>query len=321
LAILRLDLIFRGLVCAHRIKCKDDIVGVADWWYEFECGGSAATLKFILKIHTENDQSRQMKLKRLIAFFSTLLFTLVLAVSCNQPVVTRSSTTLLVGAAASLQDAIATITPQFTKAHPSIKVDYAFAASGALQMQIEQGAPIDVFISAATQQMDALQQKGLISDTTRHTLLSNQLVLVVPQDSTLKLTNFQQLINPDIQRISVGEPRSVPAGQYAEEVLSNLNLWQQLQPKFVYGNSVRNVLATVESGNADAGIVYLTDAKTSDRIKQVAVAPNHLHKPIVYPIAVLKASSQQQAAQLYVEFLISRPAQALFQQYGFGTVQ
>jgi molybdenum ABC transporter, periplasmic molybdate-binding protein len=116
----------------------------------------------------------------------------------------------------------------------------------------------------------------------------------------------------------VGEPRSVPAGQYAEEVFKNLGILDQLKPKFVYGNTVRNVLGTVESGNADAGVIYATDAKISNKVKQAATAPNNLHSPIVYPIAVITASKNQPSARTYAQFLTGQKAQAIFKKYGFG---
>jgi molybdate transport system substrate-binding protein len=223
-----------------------------------------------------------------------------------------------VSAAASLQNAMEALDPQFESAYPNIEVNYNFAASGTLQQQIEQGASVDLFISAASKQMDGLQAKNLIINDTRRNLLSNSLVLVVPRDSVLQISEFQQLTDPAVKRISVGEPRSVPAGQYAEEVFENLGILAQLQSKFVYGNSVRSVLGSVESANADAGVVYATDAKISDQVKTVVKAPANLHAPIVYPIAVIAASAQSEAARTYGQFLASEEAQQVFSQYGFG---
>ena len=166
--------------------------------------------------------------------------------------------------------------------------------------------------------MDALQEKGLLVKETRRNILTNRLVLVVPSNSTLGLTSFQQLTDSRVKKIAVGEPRSVPAGQYAEELFKNLGTLEQLKPKFVYGNSVRNVLGSVESGNADAGVVYRTDALISDKVKQVATAPDNLHSPIVYPIAVIGASRSVNAAKTYVQFLTTDVAKSVFTKYGFG---
>ena len=169
--------------------------------------------------------------------------------------------------------------------------------------------------------MDALKEKNLILTDTRRNLLTNTLVLVVPRDSTLGLTGFRQLTNSNVKKISIGEPRSVPAGQYAEEVFKNLGILAQLQPKFVFGNSVRNVLGTVESGNADAGVVYRTDAKISNKVTQVATSPSNLHSPIIYPMAVIAASRDQSDARIYAQFLASGKAQTIFKKYGFGIAQ
>lgn len=263
-----------------------------------------------------------MKRRRILAFLSGLLLTL--AISYKILIVTPAnaeSATLLIAAAASLQNALEEIDPVFEDTNSGVTVNYNFAASGPLQQQIEQGAPVDVFISAATKQMDALQEQGLIVTDTRRNLLTNNLVLIVPSNSSLGVTSFRQLTNSNVRRISVGEPRSVPAGQYAEELFSNLGILEQLRSKFVYGNSVRNVLGTVESGNADAGVVYTTDARISTEVQQVATAPNNLHSPIVYPIAVIQASRNQQTARAYAQFIKSQQAQNIFKKYGFGIAE
>ena len=257
-------------------------------------------------------------------FISLFLITLFAIIGCNainsdSPNPQSSpSVKITVSAAASLQDALETIDPVFEKANPTIQVNYNFGSSGSLQQQIEQGAPTDVFISAAAKQMDALQKKDLILADTRRNLLTNRLVLIVFKDSTLNVTDFRSLANVNVSKIAVGEPRSVPAGQYAEEVFKNLNLTESLKTKFVFANNVRGVLAAVESGNADAGVVYQTDAKLSDRVKVAAIAEENLHKPIVYPIAVIKSSPKIEAAKTYTQFLFDTQARAVFQQFGFG---
>ncbi|MFM7427120.1 MAG: molybdate ABC transporter substrate-binding protein [Elainella sp.] len=264
-----------------------------------------------------------MNRRPILTWMSSFLATLLLAIGVKllpPAPASAQSASLLIAAAASLQNALEELDPLFESANSGITVSYNFAASGPLQQQIEQGAPVDVFISAAARQMDALQEKSLIVVDTRQNLLTNNLVLVVPNSSTLGLTSFQQLTNSNVRRISIGEPRSVPVGQYTEELFKNLNIWDQLQPKFVYGNSVRNVLASVESANADAGVVYTTDAKISDQVKQVATAPNNLHSPIIYPMAVISASRNQAAARTYAQFLQSQQAQDIFKKYGFGIV-
>jgi molybdate transport system substrate-binding protein len=256
-----------------------------------------------------------MNRKRAIASIIIIFLTVILTVRCRP---SPSSTSLLIAAAASLQPALAEIDPQFKAVNPNITVNYTFAASGALQQQIQQGALIDLFISAATQPIDALQNANLLLPNSCRNLLTNQLVIVVPRQSQRNLTDLKQLSDPTIQKISLGEPKTVPAGQYAAEALNKLGLWQPLQSKLVYGNSVRNVLGTVESGNADAGIVYSTDANHSNQVKSVITIPSHLHAPIVYAIATIRHSKHPQATQIYSQFLSSQPAQVTFKKYGFG---
>ncbi len=225
---------------------------------------------------------------------------------------------LLVAAAASLQKALQEITPLYTKANPSQTINYNFAASGPLQQQIEQGAPVDIFISAADKQMNALQKKGLLAAGSPQNLLTNQLVLITPKQKSGSLADIKQLIKPAVQRISIGEPRTVPVGQYATEVLKNLGILEQIQSKFVFGNNVKSVLTAVETGNVDAGIVYITDAKDSEQVAVIATIDEQLHSPIHYPIAVLQSSKFLEESQRYMKFLQSDSAKTIFKKYGFG---
>ena len=231
------------------------------------------------------------------------------------------TSTILVAAAASLQNALQEVTPIYTKANPSQKVNYNFAASGVLAQQIEQGAPVDVFISAADKQMNTLQSRGLLVSGTVKNLLTNQLVLIALNQSQVALNSFKQLTDPAIKRISIGEPRIVPAGQYATEVFKNLGILEQIKSKFVLGNNVKSVLTTVETGDVDAGIVYITDAKSSNKIIIIATASDKLHSPIRYPIAVVKSSKSIAGARQFAEFLSSKAAHAIFQKYGFGVAK
>jgi molybdate transport system substrate-binding protein len=228
------------------------------------------------------------------------------------------TSTILVSAAASLQQSLQAVTPLYTKAHPRQIVRYNFAASGSLQQQIEQGAPVDVFISAANQQMNTLEAKGLLVTETRKNLLTNQLVLIIPHQSAITITDFGQLVQPEINRIAIGETRTVPAGQYAAAVLKNLGIFDRVKSKFVLGNNVRSVLTAVATGDVDAGIVYLTDAKSTDKITIAAIADQKLHPPINYSIAVLKSSKSIAQSKQYLEFLQSKIAQAVFKKHGFG---
>lgn len=263
-----------------------------------------------------------MKKRHFLAFLvgvSAIALTLSLKFFSSTPV-TAQNTALLVSAAASLQNALEDIKPLFEQVSPSITVNFNFGSSGALLQQIEQGAPTDVFISAAAAQMNTLEKKTLLLPDTRQNLLGNRLVLIVPKASTLNLTSFSQLADGRVRRISVGEFRSVPAGTYAEQVFTNLGILEQLQPKFIFANTVRGVLSAVESGNVDAGVVYRTDAQLSAKVIQVAIASENLHTPIVYPIAVIKASRDPDAAKALAIFLKGAAAFKVFKDYGFTTV-
>ncbi|NJO45456.1 MAG: molybdate ABC transporter substrate-binding protein [Oscillatoriales cyanobacterium RM2_1_1] len=228
-----------------------------------------------------------------------------------------ASKQLIVSAAASLTDAMKAVQPLYQKQQSEIRLTYNFGSSGSLQQQIEQGAPVDVFISAAPRQMNELEKKGLLFPGTRKNLLTNQVVLIVPKGST-KIKSFNDLIQNQVRRIAVGDPESVPAGKYAQEVMTFLKIFDRVQPKLIYAKNVRQVLNYVETGNVDAGIVYRTDAKASPKVTAVVAAPKGSHSPIVYPIAVIKDSKNPDTAKGFVTFLSSSAATAIFEKLGFG---
>ena len=228
----------------------------------------------------------------------------------------ETSKELTVSAAASLTDAMEDIKELYRQQQPKTNITYNFASSGSLQQQIEQGAPVDVFVSAASKQMNELEAKQMLKNGTRKNLLENQVVLVVPADAE-NISDFQDLTNDRIEKIAIGEPDSVPVGEYAKEVLSSLNIFEQLEPKMIFAKSVLQVLTYVETGNVDAGIVYATDAKKSDRVKVVAVAPEASHSPVIYPVAVIKEAQNPDPGDNFVEFLSSKPAGDIFKKHGF----
>lgn len=259
-----------------------------------------------------------MKRRQLLAFLSVTLasFLLVIGLRLVNPEPAHADTSLLVSAAASLKDVMEEIKPLYQRKSPDVNLTFNFGASGALLQQIQQGAPTDIFISAGKSQMDTLNQKGDLVPGTLRNLANNRLVLIAPQGSR-SVTGFTSLKNPAVKRISVGEPRSVPAGQYAEQVLRSMKMWDELKPKLVLANNVRQVLAAVETGNADAGFVYATDAKISNKVKTVVVADESSHSPIVYPMAALKSSKNTNAAKAFVQFLSGAEARNVLRKYGF----
>jgi molybdate transport system substrate-binding protein len=223
---------------------------------------------------------------------------------------------LTISAAASLTDAMEEIKTAYTQDRANVSITYNFDSSGSLQQQIEQGADVDVFVSAAVKQMNALKDKGLIVEDTRKDFLENKIVLIVPGDSTA-VTGFEDLSTDKVKQVGLGELKSVPAGQYAEEVLTSLGLIDSVKPKAIYGKNVKEVLTWVETGNADAGIVYETDAKISDKVKVAARAPEGSHSPVYYPAAVIKATKNEEAARDFINFLYSGEAKPIFEKYGF----
>ena len=226
-------------------------------------------------------------------------------------------TELTIAAAASLQNVFEDeLIPLFNKSYPGIKIVGIYASSGDLQTQIEGGLEADVFFSAATKQMNALSEKGYVDNGSRVDLLENRIVLIVPAGTSEGYTAFEDIAEADT--VALGDPESVPAGQYAEEILTNLGLWESVSRKASFGTKVTEVLAWVAEESADAGVVYATDAAAEPDVKVIAEAPEGSCKtPIVYPLAVLASAPNPDEAKVFVEFLQSDEAKNIFEAYGF----
>lgn len=224
---------------------------------------------------------------------------------------------LLISAAASLTVPLTEIEAHYETAHPTVKVTINFASSGTLQMQIENGAPADVFISAAPKQMDALESQDLIVPASRMDLLKNEIVMIVPISSSLTLSSFEDAATDAVSIIAVGDVSSVPAGQYAQETFTFLGIWELILEKTVFGTDVKQVLSWVDTGEVDCGIVYKTDAVTDSNVKIVAEAPTDSHKAIVYPIALVNSSSNHEAASAFITYLQSDAAMSVLEASGF----
>lgn len=224
---------------------------------------------------------------------------------------------LTISAAVSLKDALAEIQTAYQAKNPQVKLVYNLGSSGALQKQIEQGAPADIFISAAPKQMNELEGKNFINKATRKNLVENKLVIVVPKDAKIEITKFEDLTKDSFTKVALGETATVPAGQYAQEAMNKLGIWDKVKDKAVFAKDVRTVLAYVETGNVEAGVVYKTDALSSDKVKITVTAPEGSHQPVVYPAAVLSASKQQPAAEAFLAYLYTDESKAVFEKYGF----
>jgi len=224
---------------------------------------------------------------------------------------------LTVSAAASLSNAFKDLAPLFEAAHPGTRLRFNFAASGPLLQQIAKGAPVDVLATADQETMDQAQAQGLVKAGQRRNFVANSLVLVVPATARQVPASLKDLVSTAYQRVAIGLPASVPVGRYTKGVLEAEGLWAAIEPRMIGAQSVRQALDYVARGEVDAGFVYATDAALwPDKVK-VALRIATL-KPVLYPAAPLAASANGVAAQQFVDFLVTAPAQALFASYGFG---
>ncbi len=252
---------------------------------------------------------------RLMATMCAAL-TFVISASTVGPAEAAGRTTIQVSAAVSLKDALNAIKKVYAQKEPNVDILFNLGSSGMLQQQIEEGAPVDLFISAGKSQMDALAAKGLIVHESRTDLLGNELVLIVAKEKRGKIKGFSDLAR-NAGSFSIGKPEIVPAGKYAKEALVNMKLWNILEKRIVFANDVRQVLAYVDSGNVDAGLVYRTDASMAKSAFPVASAPRGSYSPVVYPMAAVRASRNQAATERFMAFLRSAQASRIFAGYGF----
>lgn len=245
------------------------------------------------------------------------LLTLVFA-GCSPKDSTLESEDLTVSAAVSLKDAFIEI-GEIYKTKTGRNVSFNFGASGALQKQIETGAPVDVFASAGEKQMDDLAKRN-IAIFERHDFARNKLVLIVPANAKSTLTDFSKLSDSEIKKIAVGNPKTVPAGQYTSQVFEKLNLQNDLQSKLVFAEDVRQVLDYVVRGEVDAGVVYASDVKIAgEKVRVAATAAETLHDPILYPIVVIN-TKQMSAGKEFIGLVLSAEGQQILQKYGFSSL-
>lgn len=264
-------------------------------------------------------EKRTKTFRKLRVLFLTLLVMSIPLFGCSK-VTTADQTTITLAAAASLKNILeGEVIPAFNQENPNITVQTTYDASGKLQTQIESGASIDVFISSATTQMDALNKQGILLEGSVLNLLENKLVLIVPLGSTKGIVNFTDIIKGE--KLAIGDPASVPAGKYAKEALSSLNLWEQIIGKASLGTNVTEVLNWVAEGSADAGIVYATDARSSSKVTIIAEAPAGSMSKVLYPVGIIKTTENIEATKKFVQYLQSKEANKLFTEAGFTAVK
>jgi molybdate transport system substrate-binding protein len=233
----------------------------------------------------------------------------------------QSEREILVSAAVSLTNAFQEIGDLFKGKQGGVRVLFNFGASGDLARQIIGGAPVDVFASASPKDMDDLDQKDLIIKGTRVNFAGNRVVLITPFRSVFPLTSFHDLTRAEVKRVAIGNPKTVPAGRYAEEVLKHFHLSDAVKDKLIFAGNARQVLDYVARGEVDAGLVYSTDALVrAKEIKSVAEAPEQSHSPLVYPIAVIKETRNEVLAKEFISLVTSREGKTVLEKYGFRTV-
>ncbi|MEX1031284.1 MAG: molybdate ABC transporter substrate-binding protein [Paenibacillaceae bacterium] len=230
----------------------------------------------------------------------------------------QSVVELTISAAASLSHALEEIQNHYESEHENIRLSFNFGASGVLQQQIEQGAPADIFLSAASINMRNLVDRHFIDESQQHNLLMNELVVIIPADGNLTVHSMDDLSKSDIEHVAMGEPQTVPAGSYAKEALTTAKLWDNLQSRIVLGKDVRQVLTYVESGNAEAGFVYQTDALASKNVIVAFHVDPTTYTPIEYPVGIVKATKHSNEALDFYMYLQSQQSQDVFLKYGFS---
>jgi len=232
--------------------------------------------------------------------------------------VTAAAQELSLSVAVSMKEAVEELARGFGAGRPGVVLRFNFGASGELQKQIEAGAPVDLFVSAAQRQMDELEKAGLIVTSSRRAFARNVLTIIKPADSRFDISRPGDLLDPKVKRIVIGNPKTVPVGQYSEESLRALGLWERIQPKLILAENVRQALDYVVRGEVDAGFVYTTDAvMRAGRVTEAFRPSEDTYRPIVYPAAVMAASRQQALARSFIEFLVSREAQTVLARLGF----
>lgn len=223
---------------------------------------------------------------------------------------------LFVSAAASLTDVMLELKEMYETNHDG-HITFNFAGSGKLTQQIQQGAPVDIIISANEFWMDTLIDENLVKKDSKIEVTGNRLVLITNEQSNLTYSSFDELDSEQLGDIAIGKPESVPAGRYTKEVLRALDLWEEFEPNFIYAQDVRQVLTYVESENVDIGFVYESDALISEKVKVLAIADASLHESILYPAAITKDSQHSKEAEEFLLFLLSDEAQEVLGTYGF----
>lgn len=226
--------------------------------------------------------------------------------------------TITVSAAASLTEAFTDIAEEFEAANPGTKIELNLAGSGTLRTQIESGAPVDVFASASESDMDLLSEKSLIEEGSRKDFAANTVVMVVPEKNGSESTKtLEDLTANSIEKIAIGNPETTPIGKYAKHALEDAEIWDEIESKVILGETVKQVLTYVETGEADAGFVFITDAESGQKDLYEIALTAPVNESITYPIAVVSGSANKEEAQEFVYFVTGTRGQEILAEYGF----
>jgi len=254
-----------------------------------------------------------IKIKNILKLMILMAFILS-NVGCNRD----EPIQLTISAAASLAEPLQEIESLYSKKNAGVKINLNLGATGELQQQIEQGAPVDIFFSAAAKPMEKLIEQQLIDEKQQIILLRNELVIITSTTRDFEIENIEELTQNQIEKVAIGIPESVPAGNYAKEVLMRVELWETLQPKLIQAKDVKQVLQYVETGNVDAGFVYKTDALVSSKVNVALVIKPDLHSAITYHLGVVKSTKYLVETLDFYSFLQSIEALNIFKKYGFA---
>lgn len=252
-----------------------------------------------------------------LAVVVTLVFLGGNLAACGSESASTDAQELTVSAASSLKSMCSDLGPAFDTATGSTTI-FNHDASGTLQKQIEGGSPVDVFASAAMKQVNALLDQKLVDADSVQVFAGNEIVIVVPADSTLGIAGFEDLTKPEVQRVTYGDPATAPHGVAAEEVLTTLGLMEQVRPKVIYAANISQALTYVSSGEVDAAIFFATEAVAAgDRVKVVATSQPAWHSTISYPIAIVSASKNKALGQRLIDFVMGPEGQSILEKHGF----
>lgn len=254
--------------------------------------------------------------KQYIVFILGFVLLLTSCSTNNDTEATEQPKELTISAAASLTDAMDEL-KEIYEAENNVELTFNFAGSGKLAQQIQQGAPVDVFISANESWLDTLLEEGLIDADSTTDVTGNKLVLIAEKDTTLAYDSFSDINVKELSNIAVGKPESVPAGEYTQKALEAIDKWEEIEPYIVYAKDVRQVLTYVETGNAEIGFVYESDALSSDKVEILTESNPKEHDPIIYPGGVTTETEQEEVAEDFLAFMTSDEAQEILETYGF----